>query len=100
MNIGLKYDNQKPCMAFLLKSFPNALRAAAQQNDFGARKYEPLNWQKVSSVRYVDALVRHFIQHLEDPTSLDESGQTHLSAVIWNALAIYELQFNQKQNNE
>lgn len=93
---GIKYDEKKPELAFLLKSFPNALKGVANQNSFGAAKYEPLNWKNVEPERYENALVRHFVQYLESPESIDESGENHLAAVIWNACAIYELMSENK----
>lgn len=99
MNEGMKFDEEKPCMGFLVKSFPNALRKVSKQNDYGARKYSPLNWKKVSIERYEDALVRHMVSALENPSAIDESGQEHLVAVAWNALALIELR-NMDKNND
>ena len=100
-NEGIKYDEQKPKMGFLFKSFPNALRKVSKQNDYGANKYSPMNWKHVSSERYEDALSRHLILALENPNAIDESGQEHLAAVAWNALALIELRQNMKgQNND
>ena len=93
---GMKFDNEKPCMGFLIKSFPNALRIVSKQNDYGARKYSPMNWKNVSIERYEDALVRHVVSALENPNAIDESGQEHLAAVAWNALAIIELRKDKK----
>jgi len=93
---GRKFDQEKPRMGFLLKSFPNALRAAAKQNDFGAKKYDALNWHKVEVDRYEDSLSRHLVQALEAPDELDESGELHLAAVIWNACALFERRLQEK----
>jgi hypothetical protein len=96
--IGIKYDDEKPCMGFLFKSFPNALRKVSKQNDYGAKKYSPMNWKKVSIERYEDALSRHLVAALENPNAIDESGQEHLAAVAWNAMALIELKHGQKND--
>jgi hypothetical protein len=98
MELGIKHDQHKPNLGFFLKSFPNALKAASLQNDFGAKKYSPLNWKKVENERYENALTRHLLQALENPKEQDESGQYHLAAVIWNALALYEKQYSENNN--
>ena len=92
-SIGVKHDQDKPNIGFFLKSFPNAIKATSLQNDFGAKKYSPLNWKKVSNERYENALSRHLLQTLENTEELDESGQYHLAAVIWNALALFEKRY-------
>jgi len=94
---GMKFDDGKPQIGFLLKSFPNALVAAAKQNDFGAKKYDTLNWHKISCERYEDALGRHYLTSLIKPDELDESGELHLAAVIWNACALYERRLQEQQ---
>jgi len=95
---GIKHDGGKPRVGFLLRSFPNAIQAAAMQNQFGAAKYDEMNWKNVHPDRYEDALSRHLIQSFTDYSSLDESGQFHLAAVIWNALALYEHKYNISKN--
>lgn len=92
MTEGIKHDQEKPRIGFLLRSFPNAIREVALQNDYGAKKYSELNWMNVEYVRYEDALGRHYIEALEDGCRLDpESKQHHLAAVAWNALCLLEL---------
>ena len=103
MSEGIKYDAGKPRIGFLLRSFPNALMALARQNDFGAKKYDEFNWKKVSVERYEDAFGRHSLKSLSDKTAIDESGEYHLASVIWNACALYELLYGEKnslQNND
>ena len=95
---GQKFDSGKPKLGFLLRSFPNALRATAGQNQYGAEKYSPFGWKNVDVSRYEDALARHFLCYLENPESVDEeSGINHIAACIWNAMAIFELNHETKQ---
>jgi hypothetical protein len=95
---GIKHDANKPQIGFLLKSFPDALIAGANQNSFGATKYARYNWQLIDTERYENALMRHLLQYMEDPTSKDESGEYHLAAVIWNSLALYERNYGKSKH--
>ena len=63
---------------------PIATRALATVLTFGAKKYEPNNWQKVENAeeRYMDALYRHLEAYRDDEILDDESHLPHL----WHAL--------------
>jgi len=91
MSEGRKFDQNKPRIGFLLRSFPNAIEEVSLQNDYGAGKYDELNWMNVDYSRYEDALGRHYLAALKDAYSIDpESRQHHLAAVAWNALAMLQ----------
>ena len=54
---------------------------------YGAKKYEPNNWQKVDSIRYFDALIRHLIaDHIRGEDNDQESGLKHSSHADCNAV--------------
>lgn len=68
--------------------------AIARVREYGVGKYPDggiNNWRQVELDRYVDAMARHMIAYLEDPTAKDpESGLPHLwhcatnlSFIIW-----------------
>ena len=59
------------------------IRAIAKVRMYGTEKYhDPENWKRVSAERYRDALMRHILAYLDDPSSVDdESGLKH----IWHA---------------
>lgn len=62
---------------------------------FGGRKYETFNFLKGGNQnQYLDCIKRH-LDAYEDPlqSDIDESGESHLAHVAWNALvAIYMLE--------
>ncbi len=53
---------------------------------FGARKYEPNNWQNNKEWQYQAALMRHFCKYMCDEDYDDESGLLHLAHLACNAL--------------
>lgn len=61
---------------------------------FGAEKYGRENWKSVSDglFRYRKALMRHVVEYINNPTILDESGESHLSHIICNALFLLHLE--------
>lgn len=58
---------------------------------FGVQKYSENSWQNLENgeQRYRAALFRHLLLHLKGEETDPESGYSHLSAVIWNAIAMY-----------
>jgi len=58
----------------------------------GAKKYADWNWQRVSSERYYDALIRHF-STVRTPDRYDsELGCLHLHQAIWNVISLMWLE--------
>ncbi len=67
---------------------------------FGAEKYEPNNWQKVDSIRYFDALIRHLIaDHIRGEDYDQESNMLHSSHADCNAVFL-DWQKSQKLKGE
>ena len=66
---------------------PEAIKAIATVRTYGAAKYgDDENWKIVEPERYRDALFRHWLAYLEDPTALDaESGLPHMWHILCNA---------------
>lgn len=63
-----------------------ALRAVSKRFEDGALKYGRDNWQKGIPVsRYIDSIYRHLWAFMEGCNEED-----HLSAVMWNAMALYD----------
>ena len=53
---------------------------------YGAKKYEPNNWQGVEPLRYFDALIRHLIEDfIRSEDNDQESGLPHASHMHCNA---------------
>ena len=73
-----------------------AIRAIAAIRGYGVAKYPnggPDNWKKVEPERYRDAMARHMLAYIDDPTGKDEeSGLPHLWHLICNAAFLCELE--------
>lgn len=68
-----------------------ALTALAERYGRGAEKYDDRNWERGYdwSLSY-DALQRHLIAFWGGEDYDEETGQHHLSAVMWHATVLYE----------
>lgn len=98
---GVKFDQDKIKYS-LLPSY--ALEAAAKNMTDGLKKYpERDNWRKVDNAqeRYLDALYRHLEAHrrgdVYDTESSDPTN-THLAAVVVNAMFLLEFLLNPELN--
>ena len=71
------------------------IQAVAAVREYGTRKYhDPENWRKVEPQRYRDALYRHWLAYLEEPTGVDEeSGLPHLWHLACNAAFLIALEW-------
>ena len=79
---GIKYDSGKPRMDLLP---PLALTEVAKVLAFGATKYAPNNWKKISDLqeRYTAAALRHIVHHMSEYDAVDsESGIDTLAHAI------------------
>lgn len=65
----------------------------AQVREYGNAKYhDPENWRIVETERYIDALYRHFLHFLDNPTGTDEeSGIEHYKHMACNMAFICEM---------
>lgn len=70
------------------------IRDIARVRMFGNAKYkDPDNWKQVSKERYRDAMCRHMLAYLDDPTGVDEeSGLTHLAHLATNVAFLCEME--------
>jgi len=63
-----------------------SLKAVSRRFELGSYKYGPRNWEKGQCFsRYIDAIYRHLWGFMEGCEEED-----HLSAVIWNAMCLYQ----------
>lgn len=69
---------------------------------FGAEKYGDNNWQTLENgyQRYKAAMLRHLLEYEKGNTVDSESGCNHLAAVIWNAIAMYHVSRNDKNDKQ
>lgn len=70
------------------------IRAIGAVRDYGTAKYgDPDNWKQVEPARYRDALYRHWLAYLDNPTGTDtESGLPHLWHLACNAAFLIEME--------
>jgi hypothetical protein len=91
---GVKFDSEKPNLDLVIGDFANALFDVGRVGTFGANKYSPSNWLIVENAqeRYASAMLRHYLAHKQGGFRDEESGLLHLSHMVWNALAVLELE--------
>lgn len=90
---GVKLDDGKPRLDLVLGGFRNALWGVGLVGTFGAKKYTDNGWQEVDNgiERYLNAMLRHYLNYKNGEELDPESGLPHLSHLSWNALAVSEL---------
>jgi len=90
----VKVDNKAvlrkntPVFSGVLKYFPNALKAVARASKAGNDQHhpdKPLHWDMSKSSDEYDAMIRHLLDHQENP--VDDDNVLHLTKVAWRALA-------------
>lgn len=87
----IKSDAGKPRLSLVPTEIINCI---ARVREFGVKKYpDPDSWRRVSVDRYRDALFRHVIAYINNPSSVDaESGLPHLWHIACNAAFLCELE--------
>ena len=80
-NPKTKFGKQKPSLGLIPKI---ALEAAAAAHQIGAEKYGAWNWREkdVSSMVYINAILRHIQEWKEVEDNDPETGASHLGNVI------------------
>ena len=69
--------------------------AIGQVREYGTAKYhgDPDNWNRVEPERYRDAMYRHMLAYIKNPSSVDaESGLPHLWHLATNAAFLIEME--------
>lgn len=81
---GAKDDKGKLPLALVPTSL---IRAVAAVRAYGVAKYgDQENWRTVAPERYQNALYRHLLAYLDNPTGIDEeSGLPHIYHLACNA---------------
>lgn len=69
----------------------SSTKALAEALTYGAKKYEPNNWQKGDVTRYTAAAFRHFEAFRSGELVDEESGLPHLSLLITNVAFLIHL---------
>lgn len=73
---------------------PYLIEAVGTVRTYGTEKYgDPDNWRLVDPADYRDAMVRHLVAYLKDPSGRDaESGLPHLWHLACNASFLIEME--------
>lgn len=80
---GLKYDKDK--LRWDLLPW-DAIEKIVEIMTYGAKKYEPNNWQKVNKERYYAAMMRHYVAEWKGEDNDKESELLHLAHMACNAV--------------
>lgn len=86
-----KQRKETPVYTGVMAYFPNAIREVAKASYTGSQQHnpgKPIHWDKAKSQDEADCMLRHLMDHHEDP--LDDDGVLHAAKVAWRALAFLE----------
>jgi len=79
----------------------SVLYAIAKVLNYGNQKYKVENsWKHGDIKHYRDAMYRHWLAYIDNPSGLDESGCTHLEHVAANVAILVELEKRDKKYEE
>lgn len=87
-----KADAGKPRLTLVL---PQIIWDIAEVREYGTAKYggDPDNWRKVDIQRYREALARHVLAYLTDPTGKDEESRIyHIKHIATNVDFLCQLE--------
>ena len=88
-----------PIYSGVLQYFPDALWEIAQCSQAGNDQHnagEPLHWSRGKSDDHHDALTRHLFESGE----IDDDGISHSAKMAWRALAILQLEIENREMSE
>ena len=88
-----------PIYGGVIQYFPDALWEIAQCSQAGNRQHnagEPLHWSRGKSDDHHDALTRHLFESGE----MDDDGISHSAKMAWRALAILQLEIENREMSE
>lgn len=98
-NQTVKADNGKLQLSLVPVQI---IRDISEVRMYGNKKYgNPDNWKQVEKQRYVDALLRHLLSYLEEPTGVDEeSGIKHYKHMACNMAFLCEMEKRDSENRD
>jgi len=85
---GIKFDSERTKWHLVIWDYWEAVCRVLM---FGAKKYAPMNWQKVQNrrQRYTDALLRHSIAYAKGERIDNDSGESHLACIGCNCMFLF-----------
>lgn len=96
-NQKIKADHGKPKLTLVPQQI---IYDICEVREYGNAKYPdggPDNWRQVDIQRYRDALFRHLLAYLKNPTGVDEeSGIEHYKHMACNMAFLCEMELNRK----
>lgn len=96
-NQKIKADNGKPKLTLVPQQI---IYDICEVREYGNAKYPdggPDNWRQVDIQRYRDALCRHLLAYLKNPSGVDEeSGIEHYKHMACNMAFLCEMELNRK----
>ena len=87
---GMKFDGTKPRPTILLKDLKDAVASVVSVLEYGAKKYNRMNYSKVETERYEDSISRHLMAYLAGEKKDPETGEHHLAHMICGAMFIIQ----------
>ena len=103
MSLTSDYADRKatPICTGVLDYFPLALAEVAKLSKLGNDKHnpgEPLHWSKHLSNDHADCIVRHLVDR--GTPDADMGGLSHTVAVAWRALALLQIELEDRAEEE
>jgi hypothetical protein len=90
-----------PLYSGVLSYFPDALCAVARLSKYGNEKHHPgkktLQWSRETSADHLDCIARHLLDYARVDRG---SGEYHMAAVAWRALAVLQLLEEERSDTE
>ena len=86
-----------PVFSGVLAYFPDALKEVSKASYAATKQHHPdkdMFWDRTKSTDNEDALVRHLIDHTNNP--IDTDGVLHLAKVAWRSLAALQIYLENK----
>ncbi|MHC4300565.1 MAG: dATP/dGTP diphosphohydrolase domain-containing protein [Planctomycetota bacterium] len=92
---ALRFNSDKPMMAYFMRSFPRMAEAIARVKEMGAIKYNDGNWRLGNKPddEYWNSMFRHLNYIFNGEDYDEDTGCLHLAHAVWNMCALLELNY-------
>jgi hypothetical protein len=95
MSEALRFNSDKPMMAYFMRSFPKMTEAVARVKEMGAIKYNDGNWKLGNKPddEYWNSMFRHLTYIFGGEDYDKDTGCLHIAHAVWNLCALLELNY-------